>query len=1008
MMNQFYKAFRENGMNRLGRLAGVKKSIFTLAVMLLTSLSMTVMAQDVTVSGTVKGTDGTGLPGVTVQAKGTSKGTQTNIDGTYKLAGVPKNGTLVFSFVGMESKEVAVGNKSVVDVVLADDAKALEEVVVIGYGTVKKKDATGAVSAIGAKDFNKGIVSSPEQLMQGRVAGVAITQANGEPGGGINVRIRGTSSVRNGNNPLFVVDGVPLSGGDVTSGGNSSGLGATSARNPLNFMNPEDIASIDILKDASATAIYGSRGANGVVLITTKKGKAGKGGLEYSYSLGTSTISKNYNLLTADEFKAAGGLNQGGSTDWEKEIFRTGTTQQHNLAYGGGDATGNYRVSFGYLDQQGIVKNSGLKRYTGGFSGNKKFINNKLNVGVQLNIANTYDDNVPVTDNSGFSGDLLAGVLKSNPTMAIYKGTVLNQPGISEPNPVAILNLSRDNTNTLRALGNVNLEYEIIPGLKFKTLLGFDKSLSARKAAFSRDLVVQDVDKVGRAFFTDIEINNTTWENYFTYDNKIGALNLNATLGYSYQKFDYFNKNALATNFRTSDLNTMINNVASADNSKGFGSQLTNSSAAVDELQSYFGRVNLGFGKFLATGTLRIDGSTKFGPGFKYGYFPSAGVAWKLIEEDFIPKNVFSDLKLRAGYGITGNQEIPHNLYQQRQRYDGWGINADATSINGGALNSVAFNNPNLKWESTAQYNVGIDFALKGNRISGSVDFYNKDTKDLLMNITSAQPALTPFTWTNLPADVYNTGVEIALNVIAVDKKDFTWEVLANGAFNQNVVKNFSAVINTGGINGQGLTGAFAQRVANDQPLYAWFLREFGGYDENGVTKYIGGDVQKFLDGKSPLPTFTGGLTNNFKYKNFDLSVFFNVVMGNYIYSNNANAFFTKGAFANGRNVTKDVPALKEGPLNAPDVSTRFLENGSFGRLQNLTLGYRVKTGSSSAIAGLRLFVTGQNLFVITNYTGQDPEVNTSHSLNNVPSLGIDYTAYPRATTWTIGANISF
>jgi TonB-dependent starch-binding outer membrane protein SusC len=390
MMNQFYKAFREGGMNPLGRLAGVKKSIFTLAVMLLTSLSMTVIAQDVTVSGTVKGTDGTGLPGVTVQAKGTTKGTQTNIDGTYKLAGIAKNATLIFSFVGMETQEVAVGNRSVVDVVLKDDSKALEEVVVVGYGTVKKKDATGAVSAIGAKDFNQGIVTSPEQLMQGRVAGVAITQNNGEPGGAINIRIRGTTSVNSGTQPLFVIDGVPLTDDGSTAGGNASGLGNTTARNPLNFLNPDDIASIDILKDASATAIYGSRGANGVVLVTTKKGKGGsKGGLEYSVSTGFSSITKRYDLLTADAFKAAGGFNEGGSTDWQKEAFRTGITQQHNLAYGGGDASGNYRVSFGYLDQQGIVKNSSIKRYSGGFNGNKKFINNRLTIGVNLTVANT-------------------------------------------------------------------------------------------------------------------------------------------------------------------------------------------------------------------------------------------------------------------------------------------------------------------------------------------------------------------------------------------------------------------------------------------------------------------------------------------------------------------------------------------------------------------------------------------------------------------------------------------
>jgi TonB-dependent starch-binding outer membrane protein SusC len=988
--------------------AGFMKAL-TLTVALLMSLG--VYAQDRTVTGKVTdAADGSGIPGVTVSIKGTSKGTQTDASGAYKIT-VGSGTTLVFSSVGYINQEVAAGSRSVIDVALATDSKELEQVVVVGYGTVKKKDAIGAVSAIGAKDFNKGIVTSPEQLLQGRVPGVAITQNNGEPGGAINIRVRGTSSVVGNPNPLFVVDGVPLTDDGSTGGTNGSGLGSGAARNPLNFINPEDIASVDILKDASATAIYGSRGANGVVMITTKKGKSGRGGLEYNYSLGVSSITKRFNLLSASEFVAAGGANQNGSTDWQNELFRTAISQQHNIAYGGGDGSGSYRISLGYLDQQGIVKGSGLKRFSVSFNGNKKFINDKLTVGINLNTSSTADQAVPITDNSGFSGDLLAAVLKSNPTMSIYKadGVTFNQPGITEPNPLAILNFSKDNTNTIRALGNINAEIQLFKGLKFKTIYGFDRSISARKAALSRDLVVQDTQNVGRAYFSDIELDNTTWSNFFTYDKELSKNSfINATLGYEYQRFENYNKFSQATNFRTSNLDLMLNNVASANNQNGFGSIISNSGANTNELQSYFARVQGGMGNFLVNATVRIDGSTRFGGNNKYGTFPSVGAAWKLIDESFIPKDVFSDLKLRAAYGITGNQAIPHNLYQERQRYSGWGFNADATQINGGGINTVAFANPDLKWEQTAQWNIGLDFALKSGRVSGSIELYNRKTTNLLIPVNSAQPAAQPFVWKNLDANIYNRGVEIGLTVLAVDSKDFSWEIMANGAFNTNKVEDFNGIIDTGGINGQGLTGAFAQRIATGQPLYAWFLREFDGYDENGVTKYVGADAQKFLDGKSPLPTFTGGLTNNLKYKNFDLNFFFNIVQGNYIYSNNANAFWTKGSFANGRNVTRDVPASKEGPLNAPDVSTRFLEDGSFIRLQNLTLGYRVPVSSKSAIAGLRLFLTGQNLLTITNYSGQDPEVNTNKSLNGFNSFGIDYTAYPRARTWTIGANITF
>jgi iron complex outermembrane receptor protein len=980
------------------------------ATFLLTSLiSFNLLAQGVNVTGKVTDADGGELPGVTVQVKGTTKGTQTGIDGNYTLAGVPTNGTLIFSFVGMMPQELAVGGRSTIDAILADDAQALEEVIVVGYGTVKKKDATGAVAAIGAKDFNKGVISSPEQLLQGRVAGVAVTQNSGEPGGGINVRIRGTSSVRAGNGPLFVVDGVPLSGGDITAGGSGAGLGSSSARNPLNFLNPDDIASMDILKDASATAIYGSRGANGVVLITTKKGKAGKGSLDYSYSLGFSQITKKFDLLSAQEFVAAGGPDNGGSTDWQDEVLRTAVTNQHNLSFGGGDNGGNYRFSVGYLDQEGIIGNSGLQRYSAAFNGTKKFINDKLTIGSQLNLANTVDNAVPITDNSGFSGDLLASMLKSNPTNPVRNADgTFNQVSTVEPNPAAIIEYTRDNTNTIRALGNLNAELQIVEGLKFKTVIGFDRSLSSRKAAFSPLLVAAQIENVGQVYLTDIETNNTTWENYFTYDNDFGNVSLNALAGYSYYSFDYYAKSANATNFRVDDLGLMINNLSAADNKDGFGSIINGSNSNKDELQSYFGRINLGIAsKYLLTATLRADGSTRFGPGNKYGVFPSFAAKWRIIEEDFVPKNVFTELAVRAGYGVTGNQELPHNLYQGRSRYGGASLN-NSSSINNGGFGSVSFANPDLKWESTTQLNVGVDFGLAGGRLTGTVDYYYKNTNDLLFQIFSAQPAPSPFVWDNLDADVINRGLEIGLNGVVVDGQDFGFDVMVNAAFNKNIVENLLGVYDTGQINGQGLTGAFAQRIASGQPLFAYFLREFGGYDEAGNTLYPNGDFQQFLDGKSPNPTVTGGLTTNFRYKNFDLSAFFNGVFGNYIYSNNANAFFTKGAFANGRNVTKDVISSEEGPLNAPDVSTRFLEKGDFVRLANLNLNYRVNTGNISAIDGLRLFVTGQNLFLITNYSGQDPEVNTNKALNGIPSFGIDYTAYPRSRTWTIGANISF
>ena len=491
------------------------------------------------------------------------------------------------------------------------------------------------------------------------------------------------------------------------------------------------------------------------------------------------------------------------------------------------------------------------------------------------------------------------------------------------------------------------------------------------------------------------------WENYFTYNKDFGSVSFNGLLGYSYQSFDYSGKSLELANFRTNDLNVMINNFGAAENSI-----VNNSYRTIDELQSYFGRVTFDIAdKYLLTGTVRADGSTRFGPGNQYGYFPSFAFKWRLIQESFVP-DFFTDLGVRLGWGLTGNQSIPHDQFQLRRRYGDWSLQTDGKGINTGGLGTISFQNPNLKWEATSQLNLGIDFGFANNRISGSLDLYKKNTKDLLIQVFSAQPAPQPFTWENLDADVVNQGIELALNTFIVDNADFSWNLGANIAYNHNIVKNYNGLLNTGAIRGQGLTGAFAERIAGDQPLYAFFLREFGGYDAEGITVYPQGDVQEFV-GASPLPTINAGLTNSFTYKDFDLSFFFAGQFGHYVYNNTANAYFTAGSLANGRNVTKDVVGNGEGRLNAPDVSTRFLEKGDFVRLQNLSLGYNVRT-SGDVFRSIRLFLTGQNLLLITKYSGQDPEVNNDASISGIPSLGIDYTTYPRPRTITFGANFSF
>ena len=465
------------------------------------SMSNFALAQR-TVTGTL--TDGeTNEPliGANILVVGTATGTVTDFNGAYSIE-VPEGATeLEFTYTGYGAKKMTLGAANILDVVLTP-GEFLDEVVVVGYGTVKKKDATGAVTSISSKDFNQGVIASPEQLLQGRAAGVQVTTSSGEPGAGINIRIRGTSSVRNDNNPLFVVDGMPLTSGNFQPGGGNFGLGTSSPRNPLNFINPNDIESIDILKDASATAIYGSRGANGVIIITTRKAKPGKGVLDYDMSVGFSTITQKYDLLNASEFisayadfngqAAADGINEGANTDWQDELFRTGITHQHSLRYGGAGEDGDYLFSLSYQNQEGIIEKSGLERVTGRFNINRRFFNDRVTLSTYLTISNVHDDNVGITDNAGFEGDLLANILKANPAVPIFDENDADGDGdteefrqlsVTEPNPVALNELSRSFTNTLRGLGVISGEIKLTDDLSFKTLLGFDRAFAERTDA---------------------------------------------------------------------------------------------------------------------------------------------------------------------------------------------------------------------------------------------------------------------------------------------------------------------------------------------------------------------------------------------------------------------------------------------------------------------------------------------------------------------------------------------
>ena len=1015
------------------------------------------------VSGTVS--DATGpLPGASVVVKGTTNGAQTDFDGNFIISDVDASSTLVFSYIGYKTQEVVVGNQTTLNIMMEEDAQALAEVVIIGYGTTTVKDATGAVSAVTSEDFNGGVISSPEQLIQGKTAGVQISQGSGEPGSGVAIRIRGTSSVRSNNDPLFVVDGVPLPSGGSSSEGTDIGVGSSSARNPLSFLNPNDIESMSILKDASSTAIYGSRGANGVVIITTKSGKGGaQGGTwEFSSDLSFSSPANDFDLLNRSEFLSAvsafGGTatDLGNDTDWQSLVTRNSSSTNNNLAYSQNYGSGNVRATFNYGKQFGIVPKSSQERVTGRINLSQRLFEDKLRLDLQTTLSRVNDEAPPLSGSAGSTGDMLGAAYSANPT---WPANSTFNPG-DRINPLNLLENWQSLTFTDRFLVNFSASYDIVEDLTAKATVGYDKSNSTREAELGSKSfnVGRGAGGNGRGTLNDLNLENRLLELTLSYKKEFDNSVLDVLGGFSYQDFNTEGRNVEGWGYSTTNLNSMARNLTDAASKiesmitgsyQQYGyatggdadlfvnrlfptpetdklgevsipvkSIFTNTFDNTDELQSFFARANYSIAsKYLFTATVRADGSSRFGENNRYGIFPSAAFAWKINEEDFMG-DAMSTLKLRLSYGITGNQDgLGYGRFVRRERYSTT-INGDPNISDGGDVNvpgisTVEFANPDLKWEETTQYNVGLDFGFANDRFSGSVDVYRKETRDLLLNIEAAQPSPQPTFFQNLDAVVLNQGAEFSLNYDILQGDDFDWTAGFNVAYNKNEITDFDGEIAAGTIRGAGLSNAFAQRLASGQPLYSFYLREFTGFDANGNPVHEGGvDNQQFV-GKSALPDFTGGFSTSASYKNWSASMYFNGQFGNYIYNNTANAFFTGGAIGSGNNVTQNVVELagQEGRFAEASVSTRFLEKGDFVRLQTASISYDVPL-KDGLFKSMRLSLTGQNLFVITDYSGLDPEVSVAPAsaalLNGLPIAGIDYSAFPRPRTYTLGFNVTF
>jgi len=973
-------------------------------------LSTAAFAQTV-VKGIIFDSDKLPLAGATIQVAGTNTKTQSDAEGKYQITVPSPTSKLTVSFVGFETQTVNVNNQTQINITLTS-LNNLDAVVVVGYASVRKSDLTGAATTVSAKDFNKGPLNAPDQLIQGKVAGVQMINNSGQPGGASTVRIRGNSAITGTGQPLYVVDGVALDGRSARPS-TSAGIGTAPDGNPLNFINPSDIESMEILKDASATAIYGSRAAYGVVLITTKRGKSGDTKIDFSASAGVSNIARRVDVLSGDEYRAAlskYGLtngNFGASVDALDEITRTAYNQNYSVGISGGANGNTFRASLGYQDQQGIIKTTDFKKYSAGFNGNFKFLESKK-LGLDVNmISNQYLEKIaPITTDAGFTGSLISQALSWNPTQSFYNpdGSLFIDYGSTTINPLAALAANNDKAKVSTILGSVSPYYKITPWLEYRMLASVNYSTGIRRASTRSTLNLQGIQPSGDflggyASYSNTELVTQQFTNTLNFNKEIvNKLNLNAIIGYEYSNF--INKGTVntATGFGNIDADYTDAFQTTAPANRTF-SAFNNPTT---ELQSYFARAIFNYdNRYILTATFRADGSTKFGKSNRYGYFPSFAAAWDIKKEGFLASTEWIDqLKLRVGYGKTGNQDFPSGSAQQR--YDFGNSNGAPTLV---AINNA---NPNLKWQSDEQTNVGVDFGFLKGRLTGSLDYFHKKTNDLLFPQISFVPAVggnVP-TWVNLPGQIINKGLELTINGNIVETDNISWSLGGNATFIKNKVQNITGIIKTGSLNGQGLSGVTTEVIQNGLPLFAMVTREYKGLDANGFSIYTDDGFTNYYVG-NPNPKVIMGLSTNFRYKKLSFTANFNGAFGQSIYNNTANSVLAISNLGT-RNISSALVSLPvaESLANPIAASSRYIEKGDYLKLANATLNYNIGNVGKS-IKSLNIYVNGQNLFVITNYSGFDPEVNVNKSVSGVPSAGIDYTAYPTARTFNFGVNFS-
>lgn len=978
-------------------------------------LSVQAFAQSITIRGNVKDNTGMGIIGANILVKGTTNGTITDFDGNFTLD-AQKSDIIVISFIGYKTQELPAA--PTMNVVLKDDSEVLEDVVVIGYGSVKKSDLSGSVVAVKAEEMNRGAVTSPQELIMGKVPGLSVAQPNGQPGGGSTIRIRGGASLNASNDPLIVIDGIPVS--------NDAAPGTPSA---LSTINPNDIETFTVLKDASATAIYGSRASNGVIIIQTKKGSQDKIKVSYSSTYTLRDLYQRFETLDAATYRDVMYKQWAGTpqqdevykllneypdqaTDWQDAIYQTGLATDQNIGISGKAGFMPFRVSFGYNNEKGTLKTSKYERYTASVNLSPKFFNNHLSVDV--NVKGTINNNTFANDGA------IGAAAYYDPTKPIYNTTGANNgywnwegTTLAATNPLSLLYDVTNQGTTKRSLGNLQLDYKIhgLEDLRANLNVGYDVAVTdgdnyVNKGSY-QSVIDSDFPGVGRG---------NTWHNlrrnhlldfYLNYVKDIEAIksHIDVMAGYSWQHFYYSNLNINKSNVMEKQ-DKDVTGFEYNENEQRYYSTTDRRLPYENYLVSFFGRLNYNLmDRYLLTATLRRDGSSRFSKNNRWGLFPSAALAWTISNEKFMEgaQNVLSNLKLRLGYGITGQQEISDYMYLTT-----YTTSTDPHSMYlGHYLMKPDGYSPDLKWEETATYNVAVDYGFLNNRINGSIEFYEKHTKDLLNTVNA--PAGTNFA-TTLTANVgemENKGVEFNVNAVAVQTKDFTWELGYNVTWNDSKITKLTASYNPdyegidAGTNQKHQVGYAPNTFYVFQQVYDADGNPIQNaiVDRNGDGKIT--DDDKYLTGKSPMAKVYMGLSSQFTYKNWDLGFNLRASFGNYVYNGNFSGNATSYNYG-GQGILSNlyegyqITGWNQRSITEQGAIDYFLEDASYLKMDNLTLGYSFQNLTKAGLSG-RISASMQNVFTISKYRGLDPECGA-----------VDGTMWLRPRTYTIGLTLNF